>query len=99
MTKLAALFAREVGGSVVCETDTEKQVFKVSSVANEYGENDSEIETEVKKDGKVVLNSRFLLDALNVLNEKTIRMEFSDKLAPVLLKTVKIKIIRILLCL
>ena len=76
VTKLAALFAREVGGSVVCETDTEKQVFKVSSVANEYGENDSEIETEVKKDGKVVLNSRFLLDALNVLNEKQLGWSF-----------------------
>lgn len=91
VTKLAALFAREVGGSVVCEANVEKQVFKISSVANEYGENDSEIETEVKKDGKVVLNSRFLLDALNVLNEKTIKMEFSDKLAPVLLKNSKNK--------
>ena len=86
ITKLAALFAKEVGGSIVCESAAEKGVFTVASVANELGENSSEIKTEVGEDGKITLNSRFLLDALNVLDAKTIRFGFSNKLDPVVLR-------------
>lgn len=89
VTKLAALFAREVGGSIVCETKAEKGVFSVASVANEYGENDSEIEAEVSEDGKVTLNSRYLMDALNVLEEKNIVFGLSGTLEPVLIQNEK----------
>ena len=37
-------------------------------------------------DGKVTLNSRFLLDALNVLDGNAVRFGFSNKLDPVVLK-------------
>jgi DNA polymerase-3 subunit beta len=89
VTKLAALFAREVGGSIVCESKSSDKVFSVSSVANEFGENDSIIDADVDRDGKVTLNSRFLIDALSVLDENQIIFEFSNKLDPVLLKNEK----------
>ena len=38
-------------------------------------------------DGKVTLNSRFLLDALNVLEGKTVKVGFSNKLDPIVLKS------------
>ncbi|MBR3329538.1 DNA polymerase III subunit beta [Candidatus Saccharibacteria bacterium] len=88
VTKLAALFARSVGGSIICETTT-PDIFSVKSIANEFGENDSKLETEVKKSGKINLNSRFLLDALNALEEPEINFEFSDHIAPVLLTNKK----------
>ena len=88
VTKLAALFARSVGGSIVCETST-PDTFSVKSIANEFGENDSKLETTVKKAGKINLNSRFLLDALNALEESEINFNFSDKIAPVLLTNKK----------
>lgn len=91
ITKLAALFAKEVGGSIVCESSTESKNFSVASVANELGENNSAIETEVETDGKVTLNSRFLLDALNVLDGDEIEFGFSNKLDPVVLKGKKDK--------
>lgn len=87
ITKLAALFAKEVGGSVVCESKADAGEFSVASVANELGENKSEIKTEVNANGKVVLNSRFLLDALNVLDGKDVEFGFSNKLDPVVLRT------------
>ena len=90
VTKLAALFAREVGGSITCEASSEKNGFVVSSVANEFGENDSIIETEIPSDGKVTLNSRFLTDALNATSEKNVRFEFSAKLTPVVVKNEKL---------
>lgn len=84
VTKLAALFAREVGGSIVCGTNAENKVFTLASVANELGENKSEIKADVDIDGKVTLNSRFLLDALNALDGKKVKFGFSNKLDPVL---------------
>lgn len=89
ITKLAALFAREVGGSVNCRASVENGTFAVASVANEFGENNSEIKAEVKTDGKVTLNSRFLLDALNVLDGAEVEFGFSNKLDPVVLKSKK----------
>ncbi len=90
ITKLAALFARSVGGSIICEAKT-PDTFSVKSIANEFGENDSNIEATVSKPGKINLNSRFLLDALNALEEKEISFNFSDRIAPILLKNKKDK--------
>ncbi|MBR5046552.1 DNA polymerase III subunit beta [Candidatus Saccharibacteria bacterium] len=88
VTKLAALFARSVSGSIVCESK-KPDIFSVKSIASELGENDSSIETIVEEEGKVNLNSRFLLDALNVLDEKDIIFEFSAKITPVILRNKK----------
>ena len=88
VTKLAALFARSVSGSIVCESK-KPDTFSVKSIASELGENDSSIETVVEEEGKVNLNSHFLLDALNVLDEKDIIFEFSAKITPVILRNKK----------
>lgn len=90
ITKLAALFAKEVGGSITCETSVENSNFVVASVANELGENKSEIKTEAPADGKVTLNSRFLLDALNVLGGGEVEFGFSNRLDPVVLRAKKV---------
>ena len=90
VTKLAALFARSAGGSIICETKT-PDTFLVKSVANEFGENDSEIKTVVEKDGRVNFNSRFLIDALNSLESKEIEFEFSNRVSPTLLRNTKDK--------
>ncbi len=88
VTRLAALFARSVGGSIICET-VAPDIFSVKSIANEFGENDSKIETKVDKEGKVNLNSRFLIDALNALEEKELEFSFSDRIAPIIVKNKK----------
>ena len=86
VTKLAALFAREVGGSIVLETSVKKNALLVSAVANEFGENVSEIEAKVEKDAKVVLNSRYLLDALNALSSDKVKIGISGSLQPVIIE-------------
>ena len=89
VTKLAALFAREVGGSIVLEAKTSTKTFSVASVANEYGENTSEIEADVTKDERMTLNSKFLIDALNAIDEDKVMLGFSGKLNPILVKNEK----------
>lgn len=86
VVKLAALFARRsASGSIVCEAKKPNN-FSVHSIASELGENDSIIETEVSDDGKINLNSRFLLDALNVLDDKNVDIEFSSRITPIVLR-------------
>lgn len=89
VTKLAALFAKEVGGSIVCRTSVEEGSFAIASVANELGENNSEIKTEVEVDGKITLNSRFLLDALNAMDGEKVNFRFSNRLDPIVLQAEK----------
>lgn len=88
VTKLAALFARSVNGSITCESKIPNS-FIVKSIASELGENDSSIETNVETEGKIRLNSRFLIDALNSLDDKKITFNFSSKISPVILQNKK----------
>lgn len=90
MTKVAALFARSSGGSIVCEVKADEKKIYISSVANELGENNSDMDiVEETKDGKIVLNSRFLLDAINAIDEEKIRFGFSGKMTPLLMRAEK----------
>ena len=80
ITKLASLFARHGTNDVItCETKTPK-TFSIHSIANEFGENDSTIETEIEKDGKISITSKYLLDALNVMNGENIIIGFSEEI-------------------
>lgn len=91
VTKLAALFAKEVGGSIICAAKEKEQEFLVASVANEYGENNSVIEAKVGKDNKITLNSRYLIDVLNVIETEKVEFGFSGELSPVIIKNEKNK--------
>ena len=88
VTKLAALFARSVGGSIICEAKA-PDTFSVKSIANEFGENASNIEVKVNESGRVNFNSRFILDALNSLESKEIEFEFSNHISPAILRNKK----------
>ena len=83
-TKLAALFARSVDGSIICEAKT-PDTLSIRSVANEFGENDSEIKTKVSKDCITRLNSRFFIAALSAFDTPDITMEFSSGVKPIVL--------------
>ena len=88
VTKLAALFAKSVAGSVTLETK-KPNTLSVKSVATELGENVSTIETTVSEDSKFTVNSRFLLDALNSLDEPETTIQFSSKISPAVLRNQK----------
>ncbi|MDB5183731.1 MAG: dnaN [Candidatus Saccharibacteria bacterium] len=85
ITKVAGLFARESGGSVTVTADAEKDQLSLHSVASELGENTSEAAAEVTADGQVTLNSRYLTEALNVIDGETVTFRFSGKLSPCVL--------------
>lgn len=77
IAKLASLFARHgANDAITCETKT-PDTFSVHSIANEFGENDSIINTEVDKDGKISITSKYLIDALSVIDSAKISVSFS----------------------
>lgn len=85
ITKIAGLFARESGGSVTLTADSEKKTLSIHSIASELGENTSSANAEVTSDGQVTLNSRYLSEALGVVDGDTVEFRFSGKLAPCVL--------------
>ncbi|HRF28104.1 MAG TPA: DNA polymerase III subunit beta [Candidatus Saccharibacteria bacterium] len=80
--KVASLFAKGSGGGINLDVNADDGTVSVSSVASEVGENTSTIKATITGSGSVSLNSRYLIDALAVLDGPTISFGFSGKLAP-----------------
>ena len=89
ITKIAGLFARESGGSVTLTADKAKKTLSIHSIASQMGENTSETSAEVSEDGQITLNSRYLSEALSVIDGDEVEFGFSGKIAPCLLKSTK----------
>lgn len=85
--KVAALFAREVGGSITLQANDEESKLSIHSIASELGENTSTAPANVSGNGEVTLNSRYLLEALNVIGNGEVEFGFSGKLAPTIIKS------------
>ena len=79
MVKMAMVFARETNGAVVCRAVKDEGKFIVSSVANEAGENSSEMKVEADGDAEVRLTSKAMVEAINVIEEGKVRIMMSEK--------------------
>lgn len=88
ITKVASLFARESGGSITIKTDSVEKTVSIHSLASQLGENESKVNVEPTGDGQVTLNSRYLIEALGVIDSPQISFGFSGKLSPCVLKPV-----------
>lgn len=87
--KIASLFARDSGGGVAINADGDANQLSVRSIASEYGENSSTIDTKVTGGGVITLNSRYVTDVLSVLDGDKISFGFNGKMAPSLVTAVK----------
>jgi DNA polymerase-3 subunit beta len=82
IVKIASLFARESGGGVTLETVQDEQVLRIQSIASQLGENTSDAEAAINNDGKITLNSRYIIEALSCFDAGELDFSFSGKLAP-----------------
>ncbi len=89
IVKVAGLFARDSGGSVTLNADADAKTLSIHSIASELGENTSSADATVTASGQVTLNSRYISDALGVLDADMIQFRFSGKLSPCVLTTVE----------
>jgi DNA polymerase-3 subunit beta len=86
VTKVSSLFARESAGSITINVDETDQTISVRSIASQLGEKTSTARGAVVGSGGITLNSRYLLDALQVLNGETVDFCFNGKLEAVLVR-------------
>ena len=89
ITKVSSLFARESAGSVTLNVDESSQTLSIRSVASQLGENTATATGKVVGSGDITLNSRYLLDGLQVLSDDEVVFGFNGKLEPTLLKDAK----------
>lgn len=89
IVKIAGLFARESGGSITLTADAETQQLSIHSIASELGENTSSADAKITTSGQVTLNSRYISEALGVLDGDIIEFRFSGKLSPCVLTVVE----------
>ena len=87
ITKIANLFARDSGGSVTITTEKEKELISLHSIASQLGENTSEAPAKITEDGQITINSRYLIDALAVINNEEIEFGFNGKMSPCLIRS------------
>lgn len=85
VTKIASLFARENAGAITINTDSAESTLSISSAATQVGENSSKVEAKVSNTGKVTLNSKYLIDALNTINSEEIIFRFSEDINPIVI--------------
>ena len=86
ITKIAALFARESGGGITLMASKDKSLLSIHSIASELGENTSEAAAEISADGQITLNSRYLTEVLNVIDDDDIVFSFNGKLSPCVIR-------------
>lgn len=80
ITKVSSLFARESAGSITLSTSEEKKELSITSIASQVGDNTATATAEVEGEGAITLNSRYVLDALNVFHGKSLQLCFNGKL-------------------
>ncbi|HSX30387.1 MAG TPA: DNA polymerase III subunit beta [Candidatus Saccharimonadales bacterium] len=85
ITKVSSLFARESAGSIVVSVDEPSESIWIHAVASQLGENNATLKVDAQGSGSITLNSRYLLDALQAMDDKAVRLGFNGKLEAVML--------------
>jgi DNA polymerase-3 subunit beta len=85
ITKVSSLFARESAGSIVVSVDEPSESIWIHAVASQLGENNATLKVDAKGSGSITLNSRYLLEGLQVFDAKAVQVGFNGKLEAVMI--------------
>jgi len=86
ITKVSSLFARESAGSITLKVSADDKQVSIKSIASQLGENTAEADAEVKGEGEVTLNSRYLLEGLQAFTDDEVEFCFNGRLEPCVLR-------------
>jgi DNA polymerase III subunit beta len=82
--KTSGIFSRGTG-SVVIKYNSEQQQMKVNAVSHDVGESSVELAAEISgESGSIVLNYKYVLDALTVMAVDTVVIKVAGESAPVI---------------
>ncbi len=81
------LFAKENNNNITLEIN-KKGELKTSTSVTQIGKEESVMQSKIKgEENKIALNSQYLLDILNNLNEENIVLQINEKINPIIVKT------------
>lgn len=86
IAKISGLFSRENAGSITVTNHESENRISVKSIASQVGENKSNASGKITGEGSVTLNSRYLLECLQVIDGEIISFCFNGKLEPIIIK-------------
>ena len=86
VVRVASLFAKESAGSVTLRIQEDSQEISVEAVASQVGENTSSTPAKVQGSGELSLNSRYLIDALQVMTSEKVVFSVSGRHNPCVLE-------------
>lgn len=87
--KRVSLFARENNNNIKLAATNDGKL-SITTDETKVGEEKSEIEVEINgENNKIALNSQYLADVLNYVDDEKICIELSDKLSPAVIKPCK----------
>lgn len=86
VTKVSSLFARESAGSITIEIDEQEQQISIRSVASQLGENTAKAKAAISGSGEITLNSKYLMDALQVISGDMVSFSFNGKLEAIVIR-------------
>lgn len=86
IVKISSVFAKESSGSLTIELNEKDQKISIKSLTSQIGENTALANAQIKGEGEVTLNSKYILEVLNVLSGEYIDFCFNSKTEPVLIK-------------
>lgn len=85
--KAAAIFSKTGVNDINLEINVEKKTVTISATSGQTGEHTSVLPATINgADVSIILNSRYLLDVLNVLQDETTTIELSDANTPCIIK-------------
>ena len=83
IVKISRIFSKDTGGGIIVRVDQEKKILETASIASESGESTLGIDGDNNgEDGSISLNSKYLIDALSVIDSPTVQICYYGKLAP-----------------
>jgi DNA polymerase-3 subunit beta len=85
--KISSLVSRDNNGEIEIKNSKNNQSLEVVSFSSETGENYSQVSADISGgDFKILFNCNYLIDGLNVINEKQVVIKLNQEKSPALLK-------------
>ncbi len=85
--KAATLFSKSGVNDIIFQTDIHKKTLLISASSSQTGEHTSVISTNITgEDTTITLNSRYILDVLNIINKENAVIELVDQNTPCIIK-------------
>lgn len=90
--KAATIFSKNGVNDINFDVNIDKKNIAISAISGQTGEHNSTLQAKIEGDGvSIILNSRYVLDVLNILSDDSVVIELVDANTPCIIRDGKSK--------